>query len=85
MPHCLSLQQPGQQSLDTRVYTHAHTQCQGRGHCWCMVQAVAPTPGCVLVAGQFLGLWPGLAVVVVVVVLTLVPLSAGIVWFVLSR
>ena len=50
-----------------------------------MVQAVAPTPGCVLVAGQLLGLWPGLAVVVVVVVLMLVPLSAGIVWFVLSR
>ncbi|XP_027762997.1 uncharacterized protein LOC114070015 [Empidonax traillii] len=39
----------------------------------------------VWVAGQPLGPWPGSAVTVVVVVLVLVPLSAGILWFVLSR
>ncbi|XP_071436928.1 uncharacterized protein [Pithys albifrons albifrons] len=39
----------------------------------------------VLVAGQPLGPWPGSAVTVVVVVLVLVPLSAGILWFVRSR
>lgn len=38
MPGCLSLQHPGQQSLDTHAYTHAHTQCHGRGHHWHMVQ-----------------------------------------------
>uniref|UniRef100_A0A8C0FJ27 Fibronectin type-III domain-containing protein n=1 Tax=Bubo bubo TaxID=30461 RepID=A0A8C0FJ27_BUBBB len=85
VPPCLSLQQPGQQSLDTHVYTHVHTQRQGWGCCWHMVQSVAPTPGCVLVSGQSLGLWPGSAVTVVVLVLVLVPLSAGILWFVLSR
>ncbi|XP_054042967.1 uncharacterized protein LOC128903087 [Rissa tridactyla] len=39
----------------------------------------------VSVAGQHLGLWPGMVVPVVVVVLVLVALSAGILWFVLSR
>ncbi|XP_063177621.1 uncharacterized protein LOC134509082 [Chroicocephalus ridibundus] len=37
------------------------------------------------VSGQHLGLWPGMVVPVVVVVLVLVALSAGILWFVLSR
>ncbi|XP_009645649.1 uncharacterized protein LOC104133890 [Egretta garzetta] len=37
------------------------------------------------VSGQPLGPWPGSAVVVVVVLSLLVPLSAGILWFVLSR
>ncbi|XP_059689392.1 uncharacterized protein LOC132320676 [Gavia stellata] len=37
------------------------------------------------VSGQPLGPWPRLAVTVVVMVLVLVPLSAGILWFVLSR
>lgn len=84
----LSPQQPGQQGLGTHCYTHGDAQHQGWGHCWGMAQAVAPTPLCVLVAGQPLGLWPGSAVtvvVVVVVVVVLIPLSAGIVWFVLSR
>ncbi|XP_068857938.1 uncharacterized protein [Aphelocoma coerulescens] len=39
----------------------------------------------VLVAGQPLGPWPGSAVTVVVVVVVLIPLSAGILWFMLSR
>lgn len=39
----------------------------------------------VLVAGQPLGLWPGSVVMVVVVALVVVPLSAGILWFLLSR
>ncbi|XP_074713050.1 uncharacterized protein LOC141938308 [Strix uralensis] len=39
----------------------------------------------VSVSGQSLGLWPGSAVTVVVVVLVLVLLSAGILWFVVSR
>ncbi|KAM6035897.1 uncharacterized protein LJ206_001082 [Theristicus caerulescens] len=39
----------------------------------------------VSVAGQPLGPWPGSAVLVVVVLSLLVPLSAGILWFVLSR
>ena len=85
MPVCLSLRHPGQQDPDTCVYRHADTQCQGRGHRWCMVRALAPTPGCLLVAGQPLGSWPGSAVMVVVVVVVLVPLFAGILWFVLSR
>ncbi|XP_027526219.1 uncharacterized protein LOC113960704 [Neopelma chrysocephalum] len=37
------------------------------------------------VSGQPLGPWPGSVVTVVVVVLVLVPLSGGILWFVLSR
>ncbi|XP_009953319.1 PREDICTED: uncharacterized protein LOC104349468 [Leptosomus discolor] len=37
------------------------------------------------VSGQPLGMWSGLTVTVVVVVLVLVLLSAGILWFVLSR
>nr|XP_009941003.1 PREDICTED: uncharacterized protein LOC104336836 [Opisthocomus hoazin] len=37
------------------------------------------------VSGQPLGSWPGSAVMVVVVVVVLVPLFAGILWFVLSR
>ncbi|KAL9822406.1 uncharacterized protein GJ701_017112 [Geothlypis trichas] len=39
----------------------------------------------VLVSGQPMGPWPGSAVTVVVVVLLLIPLSAGIIWFVLFR
>lgn len=69
----------------TRVCSHAHTQCRGQGHFWRTVQAVALTPGCVLVAGEPLGLWPGMAVTVVVVLSVLVLLSAGILWAVLSR
>nr|XP_041567367.1 uncharacterized protein LOC101234008 [Taeniopygia guttata] len=39
----------------------------------------------ILVSGQPLGPWPGSAVTVVVVVVLLIPLSAGIIWFVLFR
>ncbi|XP_063036465.1 uncharacterized protein LOC134432019 [Melospiza melodia melodia] len=39
----------------------------------------------VLVSGQPMGSWPGSAVTVVVVVGLLIPLSAGIIWFVLCR
>ncbi|XP_054139369.1 uncharacterized protein LOC128941558 [Melozone crissalis] len=37
------------------------------------------------VLGQPMGSWPGSAVTVIVVVLLLIPLSAGIIWFVLCR
>ncbi|XP_009863369.1 PREDICTED: uncharacterized protein LOC104270646, partial [Apaloderma vittatum] len=37
------------------------------------------------ISGQSLGVWPGSTVTVVVVVVVLVPLSAGILWFVRSR
>nr|XP_026654511.1 uncharacterized protein LOC102069436 [Zonotrichia albicollis] len=39
----------------------------------------------VLVSGQPMGSWPGSAVTVVVVVVLLIPLSAGIIWFLLCR
>ncbi|XP_050842939.1 uncharacterized protein LOC103822930 [Serinus canaria] len=39
----------------------------------------------VMVSGQPVGPWPGSAVTVVVVVLLLIPLSAGIIWFMLFR
>uniref|UniRef100_A0A8C3QAR0 Fibronectin type-III domain-containing protein n=1 Tax=Geospiza parvula TaxID=87175 RepID=A0A8C3QAR0_GEOPR len=58
---------------------------QGWGHCWCMALAVAPTALCVSVSGQPMGPWPGSAVTVVVVVVLLIPLSAGIIWFMLFR
>lgn len=49
-----------------------------------MAQAVAVIPGCALVAGQSSYPWPGI-VIGVVVLLVLVLVFAGIVWFVLSR
>lgn len=49
-----------------------------------MAQAVALTPGYVLVSGQSLHPWPGI-VIGVVVLLVLILLFAGIVWFVQSR
>ncbi|XP_033376357.1 uncharacterized protein LOC107198367 [Parus major] len=74
---CLSLQQ----GLDTHFHRGADTQQQGWGHCWCTAQPVTPTPLCVF----FEGPWPVSAVIVVVVVVLLIPLSAGILWFLLSR
>lgn len=45
---------------------------------------MAPTAGCVLVAGQPPGSWTGIVIGVVVLILLLL-LCAGIVWFVVSR
>lgn len=69
----------------THVSTDVHAPNTKLGAMAGTWSRLAPTPGCVLVAGQHLGLWPGMVVPVVVVVLVLVALSAGILWFVLSR
>lgn len=50
--------------------------------CADVAQAVALTPGCLLVSGQ--PPWPGI-VIGVVVLLVLILLFAGIMWFVQSR
>uniref|UniRef100_A0A663N7F8 Fibronectin type-III domain-containing protein n=1 Tax=Athene cunicularia TaxID=194338 RepID=A0A663N7F8_ATHCN len=76
---------PGQQSLDTRVYTTCTHPAPSLGLLLAHGPGCGTHSGCVLVSGQSLGLWPRSAVTVVVVVLVLVPLSAGILWFVLSR
>lgn len=52
--------------------------------CADVAQAVALTPGCLLVSGQPPYPWPGI-VIGVVVLLVLILLFAGIMWFVQSR
>ncbi|OXB52797.1 hypothetical protein ASZ78_015591 [Callipepla squamata] len=71
-------------SMGNHLYTLAHICFHGQGLCRRMAQTVALTPGCVLVAGQSPHPWPGI-VIGVVVLLVLVLLFAGIVWFVQSR
>ncbi|XP_075302977.1 uncharacterized protein LOC104336836 [Opisthocomus hoazin] len=70
---CLSVCPCGIQ--DSRTQTHVSTD----------MQTPNAKVGATAVAGQPLGSWPGSAVMVVVVVVVLVPLFAGILWFVLSR
>uniref|UniRef100_A0A8C0FLK5 Fibronectin type-III domain-containing protein n=1 Tax=Bubo bubo TaxID=30461 RepID=A0A8C0FLK5_BUBBB len=65
----------------TLIYTLAYNLCYCWSHCQDMAQAVAPTPGCVLAAGYPPGSWRG-TVIGVVVLLALLLVSAGILWFV---
>ncbi|KAJ7424132.1 hypothetical protein WISP_30004 [Willisornis vidua] len=68
----------------THNYTPAHTLCHHWGHGQHEAQAVAPTPGCVLVAGQASGTCHAI-VIGLVVLLAFLLMTAGILWLVLSR